>query len=91
MASKIKVKRSSATGNAPTTSNLDVAEIAINTADGIMYSANSTAVFEVGSNLTSLSVTGNSELSNVAVNSNLLDSADRVFKVYYANGDVAWG
>jgi len=91
MASKIKVKRSSSSGNAPTTSNLDVAEIAINTADGIMYSANSTAVFEVGSNLTSLSVTGNSELSNVAVNSNLLDSADRVFKVYYANGDIAWG
>lgn len=91
MASKIKIKRSSVPGSAPTTGNLDVAEIAINTADGIMYSANTTAVFEVGSNLSSLSVSGGSELSNVSVNDSLLDSSDRVFKVYYANGVIAWG
>jgi hypothetical protein len=56
MASIIKIKRSAVTGQAPTTSQLQAGELAINTTDGVMYSANSTAVFEVGANLSSLSI-----------------------------------
>ena len=53
MASVIKIKRSSVSGNATTNAQLQDGELAINTADGKLYSANSTAVFEVGANLTS--------------------------------------
>jgi hypothetical protein len=37
MAQTIKLKRSSTTGNVPTTSQLDLGELAINTADGKMF------------------------------------------------------
>ena len=38
------------------------------------------------------SVNGNAYFSaNVTVNNTLLDGDNRAFKVYYANGDVAWG
>ena len=46
MASVIKIKRSSVSGSAPNTSNIDTAELAINTADGILYSKGSGGVFE---------------------------------------------
>jgi hypothetical protein len=92
MSSIIKVKRSDATGTAPTTTNLQPAELAINTADGILYSANSTVAFEVGSNLTHISVTGDASFqANAVVGSTLLDGSNRAFKVYYSNGDIAWG
>lgn len=60
MAAVIKVKRSSVSGQAPNTAQLSTGELAINTADGILYGANSTAVYEVGANLTSLQVNGQS-------------------------------
>jgi len=60
MASVIKIKRSSTSGNAPNTSQLSAGELAINTADGILYSANATAVFEVGANLSNLTVNSQS-------------------------------
>ena len=56
MASVIKIKRSATSGNPPTNAQLLDGELAINTADGILYSANSTAVFEVGANVSSLTV-----------------------------------
>ena len=37
MAQTIKLKRTSTTGNVPTTSQLDLGELAINTADGKMF------------------------------------------------------
>ena len=37
MAQTIKLKRSSTTGNVPTTSQLDLGELAINTTDGKMF------------------------------------------------------
>ena len=37
MATTIKLKSSSTTGSAPTTSNLSLRELAINTADGKLY------------------------------------------------------
>ena len=38
MASTIKIKRSASAGNAPNNTNIDTAELALNTADRIMYS-----------------------------------------------------
>ena len=37
MATTIKLKSSSSAGSAPTVSNLDLRELAVNTADGYMY------------------------------------------------------
>lgn len=47
MASVIKLKRSSTVGAVPTTSQIAEGEIALNTADQKLYSANSTAVFQI--------------------------------------------
>ena len=58
MASTIKVKRSSSSGAAPNTTHISTGEIALNTADGILYSSDGSSVFEIGANLSSLSVAG---------------------------------
>ena len=58
MANKFQLKRTSVSGRTANASILDVGELAINITDGIMYSTNGTNVFEVGANLTSLSVSG---------------------------------
>jgi|TARA_Y100000114_G_scaffold48779_1_gene44418 hypothetical protein len=47
MASVIKLKRSSTAGAAPTLSDLEVGELAINTKDQKIYSSNGTSVFQV--------------------------------------------
>ena len=53
MASIVKIKRSAVQGRAPTTNNLETGELALNTRDGKLFSANSTAVFEIGANVES--------------------------------------
>jgi hypothetical protein len=68
MASTIKVKRSAVSGNAPNTSNIDTGELALNTADGILYSSDGSNVFEIGANLTSLSVTGTVTVTDGDIN-----------------------
>jgi trimeric autotransporter adhesin len=65
MASTIKIKRSASAGNAPNNTNIDTAELALNTADRIMYSSDGTDVFEIGANLTSLAVSGQVTLTNI--------------------------
>lgn len=59
MATRFQVKRSSVSGVRPTTSDIQPGELAVNIHDGILFSANSTAVFEAGANLTSIAI-GNS-------------------------------
>ena len=57
MASTIKVKRSSVLGKAPTTSDIEVGEIAINTRDSKMFSRDtSLGVFEIGANVSSSTI-----------------------------------
>lgn len=61
-------KRSTVSGVVPTTSDLAPGQLGINLADRKLFTANSSAVFELGSNLSSLSVTGSANLAgNVAV------------------------
>mgnify|MGYP003324019641 CR=1 FL=1 len=82
MASVIKIKRSSVSGSAPTNAQLLDGEIAINTADGILYSANSTAVFEVGANLSSLTVNAQAFPSEDGGSGQILKT--------YGNGTLYW-
>ena len=82
MASVIKIKRSASTGNAPTNAQLLDGELAINTADGILYSANSSAVFEVGANLSSLTVNAQAFPSEDGGSGQILKT--------YGNGTLFW-
>ena len=56
MASVIKIKRTSVSGNLPTTDNLSTGELALNIPDKRLYTSNSTSVLEIGSNPSTLSV-----------------------------------
>lgn len=81
MATRFQVKRSSVGGVRPTTSDIQPGELAVNINDRILFSANSSTVFEVGSNLTSLAV-GNSTVrftvnaTHVAVSNSMALSAN---------------
>jgi len=55
MASIVKIKRSSIKGKAPSLSSLQIGELALNVRDGKLFSANSSAIFEIGSNVSSIS------------------------------------
>lgn len=59
MPTKFKVKRSTVSGVTPTTGDIDTAELAINLPDRKLFTSNGTAVYELGSNLTNLSVSAN--------------------------------
>jgi hypothetical protein len=54
-----QLRRNAVSGTRPTTSTVSEGELAINTTDGILFSANATSVFEIGSNNTNIAV-GNS-------------------------------
>tara|TARA_B100001113_G_C20999994_1_gene574484 strand:+ start:122 stop:820 length:699 start_codon:yes stop_codon:yes gene_type:complete len=82
MASVIKIKRSATSGNPPTNAQLLDGELAINTADGVLYSANSTAVFEVGANLSSLTVNAMAFPSEDGGSGQILKT--------YGNGTLFW-
>ena len=81
MATRFQVKRSSVSGVRPTTSDIQPGELAVNINDRILFSANTTTVFEVGSNLTSVAV-GNSTVrftvnaTHVAVSNSMALSAN---------------
>jgi hypothetical protein len=66
MASIVKIKRSSVQGKAPTTSNIQEGELALNTRDGKLFSSDGSSVFEVGANLSSLYISDSSN-TNVRV------------------------
>ena len=81
MASTIKVKRSAVHGKSPTTGNLEVGELALNTKDGRLYSKG-TMVFEIGANNHSLFVgAGGATFANGAYTLPTADgSADQILK-----------
>ena len=59
MPTKFKVKRSTVSGVTPTTGDIDTGELAINLPDRKVFTSNGSAVYELGSNLTNLSVSAN--------------------------------
>ena len=62
MANKLQIKRTAVTGRTPNTTNsgnthfIDTGELALNLTDKKLFSSNGTVYFEIGSNLSSLSV-----------------------------------
>jgi hypothetical protein len=59
MPTKFKVKRSTVSGVTPTTGDIDTGELAINLPDRKLFTSNGSAVYELGSNQTNLSVSAN--------------------------------
>ena len=90
MASTIKIKRSASAGNAPNNTNIDTAELALNTADRIMYSSDGTDVFEIGANLTSLAVSGQVTLTNIISANGSLGTAGQAL-LTDGSSKVYWG
>ena len=76
MASTIKIKRSSVAGKIPTTSDIITGELAINTKDKKLYSSNGTAVFEIGSQLTNLTVSGNATVTGTMTSSGVVSGIE---------------
>ena len=83
MASNIKFKRSAVQNRVPTTAQLDLGELALNTYDGKLYTeinTGSAAVIEIGSKLSSLVVDG----------ANGGGGGDVVFHGTTAGKDLTW-
>ena len=64
----IQFKRTSISGRTPNTTNLNTGELALNMADGILYSSNGVSIFEIGSNNTNVNVSGNLNINSVVAN-----------------------
>lgn len=82
MASVIKIKRSAISNTPPNTSNLDTAELAINTADGVLYSKGAGGVFEIGANVSSLTINAQAFPSEDGGSGQILKT--------YGNGQLYW-
>jgi len=96
MASTIKLKRSSVSGNAPTTSNITTGELALNIADGILYSTDGTTVFEIGAKLSTLNVGTITTTGLISANgtfgiSGQVLRTDGSSKVYWADAGAGGG
>ena len=79
----IKIKRSAVSGNAPTTAQLELGELALNTYDGKLFTeinTGSASIVEIGSNLNTLQVN--------TITSNVSFTADATFTG--ANYNVVW-
>jgi hypothetical protein len=74
---KYQIKRTSVSGRTPNTTNssntafIDAGELAINLPDGKLFSSDGSALFEIGANLATLSVSGNTVVTNILINGNL--------------------
>lgn len=73
MSNKLQIKRTSVSGRTPNTTNssntsyIDAGELAINLPDGKLFSSNGTVMFEVGANLSGISVGANLFFANSTV------------------------
>ena len=76
MANIIQIKRTAVTGRTPNTTNsanggyIDTGELALNLTDGKMFSSDGTNSFEVGANLSNLSVSGNTNVTTLKFSDN---------------------
>jgi hypothetical protein len=91
----IQIKRTSVSGRkANTTTLTNPGELALNMADGIMYSTNGTVVFEIGANTTSLNVTGNAVITGTLTATGVpreVLSANKTYYVRPATGNDTTG
>ena len=92
MASVVKIKRSSVQGKAPTTSDLEQGEIALNTRDKKLFSSDGSSVFEVGSNVHSISVgTGGLSVGNGAISFPTSDGTSGQVLTTDGSGNITFG
>lgn len=88
MATRFRLKRSSVGGVIPTTLDIDTAELAVNLVDRKVFTSNGSTVFEVGSNLVNLSVTGNAVINAIVANGSTGSNG----QVLLSNGTgIYWG
>jgi hypothetical protein len=86
MAQTIKLKRSATAGNEPALNQLELGEIAINTADGKMFikrddgTANDPTIVEVGSTGAFLPLSGGTLTGNLSLGDNV--------KAQFGSGDL---
>lgn len=96
MSNKLQIKRTTVSGRTPNTTSssntsfIDIGELAINLADGKLFSSNGTVSFEIGANLSSLSVTGSGSVNvNLDIGANLtVDGTLQVNNVFTVNSSV---
>jgi hypothetical protein len=91
MSSTIRIKRSSVAGKLPNTTNISTGELALNLADGRLYSSNGTNVFEVGANVASLAVgSGGFSIANGAITFPISDGTNGQALVSDGNGTLSF-
>ena len=83
MASVIKIKRTSVSGNLPTTDNLATGELALNIPDKRLYTSNGSAILEIGSNPSTLIINNYSFPSTDGTNGQILRTD--------GNGNLSFG
>jgi len=92
MASVVKIKRTSVKGKVPTLSNITAGELALNIRDGRLYSANTTHVFELGSNPHNLTVgSGGFQIANGNLTFPNADGSAGHFLKTDGNGTLSFG
>ncbi len=64
----IKIKRTSVAGRVPNTAGISQGELAVNMADGILYSTNGSFVFEIGANNTNAYVSNTITITKISAN-----------------------
>lgn len=79
MANVIKIKRSSITGNAPSSTDLEVGELAVNTADALLFTKHTDgSIVEIAGSGASVSVINN--LTSTSTTSVLSANQGRILK-----------
>lgn len=101
MANKFQLKRTTVSGRTPNTTNsgnsayIDIGELALNLTDRKLFSSNGSSSFEVGSNLSNISVSGNATLYSIVANGSLGSPGDRLASngtsIYWSAGGAGSG
>ena len=89
MASVIKIKRSSVSGKTPNTSILSTGEIALNITDKRMFTSNGTAILELGTNPSRLSINGQYDFPTIDGGNNQILTTDGNGQLRFASLDQA--
>jgi hypothetical protein len=86
----IRIKRTSVSGRAANTSTLQNAgELALNMADGILYSSNGSTIFEIGANNTNVNITGNAAIKAIVANG-VIGTAGQVLTSGGVGANIYW-
>lgn len=98
-ANKIQIKRTAVSGRTPNTTTsanssfIDTGELALNLTDGKMFSSNGSVFFEVGANLSNLTVTSNASLGKIVANGTFGSNGQILFSngtaMYWADSSAA--